>query len=65
MTAPVGITDQSLLKDFSGDRSFAAAGQSKLKDGEGRDEDGGIAKMPHFEDGKVRWLTLSILFFLL
>ncbi|KAL8186515.1 UNVERIFIED_CONTAM: hypothetical protein K2H54_073354 [Gekko kuhli] len=50
--APIGITDQSLLKDFSGDRSFEAAGQSKLKDGEGRDEDGGIAKMPPFEDGK-------------
>ncbi|XP_015276749.1 PREDICTED: band 4.1-like protein 2 isoform X2 [Gekko japonicus] len=51
--APVGITDQSPLKDFSADRSFKAAGQSKLKDGEGRDEDGGIAKMPHFEDGKM------------
>ncbi|XP_060095334.1 band 4.1-like protein 2 isoform X11 [Heteronotia binoei] len=48
--APVGITDQSLLKDFSGDRNFEAAGQSKFKDGE--DEDGGLAKMPQFEDGK-------------
>ncbi|KAJ6660114.1 hypothetical protein lerEdw1_018040 [Lerista edwardsae] len=57
--APVGFTDQSLLKDFSdtavgstGNRVFDAAGQSKLKDGEGRDEDGGIAKMPQLEDGK-------------
>ncbi|XP_060095326.1 band 4.1-like protein 2 isoform X10 [Heteronotia binoei] len=49
--APVGITDQSLLKDFSGDRNFEAAGQSKFKDGE--DEDGGLAKMPQFEDGKM------------
>ncbi|XP_060095308.1 band 4.1-like protein 2 isoform X8 [Heteronotia binoei] len=49
--APVGITDQSLLKDFSGDRNFEAAGQSKFKDGE--DEDGGLAKMPQFEDGKT------------
>ncbi|XP_077209148.1 band 4.1-like protein 2 isoform X20 [Paroedura picta] len=47
--APVGITDQSLLNDFSGDRSFEAA---KLKVGEGRDEDGGMAKMLQFEDGK-------------
>ncbi|XP_044280621.1 band 4.1-like protein 2 isoform X8 [Varanus komodoensis] len=57
--APVGIPDQSLLKDFSaaamvptGDRIVEAAGQSKLKDGEGRDVDGSIAKMPQFEDGK-------------
>ncbi|XP_077209088.1 band 4.1-like protein 2 isoform X11 [Paroedura picta] len=48
--APVGITDQSLLNDFSGDRSFEAA---KLKVGEGRDEDGGMAKMLQFEDGKM------------
>ncbi|XP_015276750.1 PREDICTED: band 4.1-like protein 2 isoform X3 [Gekko japonicus] len=58
--APVGITDQSPLKDFSADRSFKAAGQSKLKDGEGRDEDGGIAKMPHFEDGKSSHETLNV-----
>ncbi|XP_054832720.1 band 4.1-like protein 2 isoform X5 [Eublepharis macularius] len=54
--APVGITDHSLLKDFSataGGRSFEAAGESKLKDGDGRDEDGSIAKMPQFEDGKT------------
>ncbi|XP_048346722.1 band 4.1-like protein 2 isoform X12 [Sphaerodactylus townsendi] len=50
--APVGITDQSLLKDFFGDRSFEAAGQFKLKDG-GRDEDGGMAKWAQFEDGKI------------
>ncbi|XP_048346746.1 band 4.1-like protein 2 isoform X15 [Sphaerodactylus townsendi] len=50
--APVGITDQSLLKDFFGDRSFEAAGQFKLKDG-GRDEDGGMAKWAQFEDGKM------------
>ncbi|XP_053142902.1 band 4.1-like protein 2 isoform X6 [Hemicordylus capensis] len=58
--APVGITDQSLLKDFSaaavgpaGDRMFEVAGQLKLKDGEGRDEDGDIAKMPQLDDGKT------------
>ncbi|XP_061479825.1 band 4.1-like protein 2 isoform X2 [Rhineura floridana] len=58
--APVGIADQTLLKDFSttavgsaGDRLFEIPGQSKLKDGEGRDEDGGIAKMPQLEDGKA------------
>ncbi|XP_066470646.1 band 4.1-like protein 2 isoform X2 [Tiliqua scincoides] len=58
--APVGFTDQSLLKDFSatavgsaGDRILEATGQSKLKDGEGRDEDGGIAKIPQLEDGKT------------
>ncbi|XP_060095291.1 band 4.1-like protein 2 isoform X6 [Heteronotia binoei] len=55
--APVGITDQSLLKDFSGDRNFEAAGQSKFKDGE--DEDGGLAKMPQFEDGKATALNVS------
>ncbi|XP_062980757.1 band 4.1-like protein 2 isoform X7 [Elgaria multicarinata webbii] len=58
--APVGIADQSLLKDFSatamvsaGDRIFEAAGQSKLKDGEGRDVD---AKMPQLEDGKPAYM---------
>ncbi|XP_077209051.1 band 4.1-like protein 2 isoform X7 [Paroedura picta] len=54
--APVGITDQSLLNDFSGDRSFEAA---KLKVGEGRDEDGGMAKMLQFEDGKATPLDAS------
>ncbi|XP_042299461.1 band 4.1-like protein 2 isoform X9 [Sceloporus undulatus] len=55
--APVGITDQSLLKDFSpavmvstGDRSLEAAGQAKVKVGE--DTDGGIMKIPQLEDGK-------------
>ncbi|XP_060128677.1 band 4.1-like protein 2 isoform X12 [Zootoca vivipara] len=58
--APVGIADQSLLKDFSatavgaaGDRIFEASRQFKSKDGEGRDEDGGITKMPQLEDGKA------------
>uniref|UniRef100_A0A670I1R0 Erythrocyte membrane protein band 4.1 like 2 n=1 Tax=Podarcis muralis TaxID=64176 RepID=A0A670I1R0_PODMU len=58
--APVGIADQSLLKDFSatavgpaGDRIFEASGQFKSKDGEGRDEDGGISKMPQLGDGKA------------
>ncbi|ETE63035.1 Band 4.1-like protein 2, partial [Ophiophagus hannah] len=53
--APVGIVDQSLLKDFSvaaGGRIFETAGQHKLKDEEGRDVDGGIAKMSQLEDGK-------------
>ncbi|XP_077209141.1 band 4.1-like protein 2 isoform X17 [Paroedura picta] len=54
--APVGITDQSLLNDFSGDRSFEAA---KLKVGEGRDEDGGMAKMLQFEDGKTYPLKVN------
>ncbi|XP_044280630.1 band 4.1-like protein 2 isoform X9 [Varanus komodoensis] len=65
--APVGIPDQSLLKDFSaaamvptGDRIVEAAGQSKLKDGEGRDVDGSIAKMPQFEDGKSSHETLNV-----
>lgn len=59
----MGIADQSLLKDFSatavgpaGDRIFEASGQFKSKDGEGRDEDGGISKMPQLGDGKVRLL---------
>nr|XP_056712925.1 band 4.1-like protein 2 isoform X4 [Euleptes europaea] len=58
--APVGITDQSLLKDFCGARSFEAAGQSKLKDGESRDEDGAIAKLPQFDDGKSSHETLNV-----
>ncbi|XP_053142936.1 band 4.1-like protein 2 isoform X12 [Hemicordylus capensis] len=65
--APVGITDQSLLKDFSaaavgpaGDRMFEVAGQLKLKDGEGRDEDGDIAKMPQLDDGKSSHETLNV-----
>ncbi|KAM7172730.1 band 4.1-like protein 2 isoform 2-T7 [Macrochelys suwanniensis] len=52
--APVGITDQSLLRDFSaatvgptGDMVFddEAVGQTKLKNGEGRDEDGSPTKI--------------------
>ncbi|CAI5770096.1 2 isoform X8 [Podarcis lilfordi] len=65
--APVGIADQSLLKDFSatamgpaGDRIFEASGQFKSKDGEGRDEDGGISKMPQLGDGKSSHETLNV-----
>nr|XP_020646371.1 band 4.1-like protein 2 isoform X5 [Pogona vitticeps] len=57
--APLSVTDQSLLKDIPatvvvspGDRIFEAAEQSRLKDGEDRDVDGGIAKMPQLEGGK-------------
>ncbi|XP_013921518.1 PREDICTED: band 4.1-like protein 2 isoform X11 [Thamnophis sirtalis] len=61
--APLGIVDQSLLKDFSvaaGERTFETAGQHKLKDEEGRDVDGGIAKMSQLEDGKSSHETLDI-----
>ncbi|XP_063166099.1 band 4.1-like protein 2 isoform X2 [Candoia aspera] len=54
--APVGIVDHSLLKDFpvvAGEKTLEAAGHLKLKDEEGRDVDGGIAKMPQLEDGKA------------
>ncbi|XP_043366884.1 band 4.1-like protein 2 isoform X7 [Dermochelys coriacea] len=56
--APVGITDQSLLRDFSaatvgpaGDIVFAgeAVGQTKLKNGEGRDVNGSPTKIPQLE----------------
>ncbi|XP_050805455.1 band 4.1-like protein 2 isoform X5 [Gopherus flavomarginatus] len=56
--APVGITDQSLLRDFSattvgpaGEKVFdgEAVGQTKLKNGEGRDEDGSPTKIPQLE----------------
>ncbi|KAH0622300.1 hypothetical protein JD844_024481 [Phrynosoma platyrhinos] len=64
--APVGITDQSLLKDFSatvmvstGDRILEAAGQAKVKVGE--DTDGGITKIPQLEDGKVWKLKVASL----
>ncbi|XP_070589617.1 band 4.1-like protein 2 isoform X14 [Erythrolamprus reginae] len=50
--APVGIVDQSLLKDFSVAAAFETAGQYKLKDSEGRSVDGDIAKMAQLEDGK-------------
>ncbi|XP_039180349.1 band 4.1-like protein 2 isoform X10 [Crotalus tigris] len=61
--APVGIVDQSLLKDFpvaAGERTFEIAGQYKLKDEEGRDVDGGITKMSQLEDGKSSHETLDI-----
>nr|XP_048700505.1 band 4.1-like protein 2 isoform X1 [Caretta caretta]XP_048700506.1 band 4.1-like protein 2 isoform X1 [Caretta caretta]XP_048700507.1 band 4.1-like protein 2 isoform X1 [Caretta caretta]XP_048700508.1 band 4.1-like protein 2 isoform X1 [Caretta caretta] len=69
--APVGITDQSLLRDFSaatvgpaGDMVFAgeAVGQTKLKNGEGRDEDGSPTKIPQLEltqDEKPKATSLS------
>ncbi|XP_013921515.1 PREDICTED: band 4.1-like protein 2 isoform X9 [Thamnophis sirtalis] len=61
--APLGIVDQSLLKDFSvaaGERTFETAGQHKLKDEEGRDVDGGIAKMSQLEDGKPKATSLNV-----
>ncbi|KAM3856618.1 band 4.1-like protein 2 isoform 4-T4 [Vipera latastei] len=61
--APVGIVDQSLLKDFpvaAGERTFEITGQYKLKDEEGRDVDGGITKMSQLEDGKSSHETLDI-----
>ncbi|XP_039180290.1 band 4.1-like protein 2 isoform X3 [Crotalus tigris] len=60
--APVGIVDQSLLKDFpvaAGERTFEIAGQYKLKDEEGRDVDGGITKMSQLEDGKPKATSLN------
>ncbi|NXJ98461.1 E41L2 protein, partial [Corythaixoides concolor] len=62
--APMGISDQSLLRDFpatagqaAGDKilDIEAAGQAKLKEG-GREEDGSPIKTPQLEltqDGKV------------
>uniref|UniRef100_A0ABM5G5E2 Band 4.1-like protein 2 isoform X11 n=1 Tax=Pogona vitticeps TaxID=103695 RepID=A0ABM5G5E2_9SAUR len=65
--APLSVTDQSLLKDIPatvvvspGDRIFEAAEQSRLKDGEDRDVDGGIAKMPQLEGGKSSHETLNV-----
>lgn len=65
--APVGVTDQSLLKNIpitamvsTGDRTFQAVEQSRLQDGEDRDVDGGIAKMPQLEGGKSSHETLNI-----
>ncbi|XP_008116299.1 band 4.1-like protein 2 isoform X8 [Anolis carolinensis] len=64
--APIGITDQSLLKDVSpsvivsaGDKITEAAGQAKVKVGEGTDVDGGITKMAQLEDGKSYSLTVD------
>ncbi|XP_072711960.1 band 4.1-like protein 2 isoform X7 [Ciconia boyciana] len=69
--APMGISDQSLLKDFpatggqaAGDKiiDIEAAGQAKLKEG-GREEDGSPVKTPQLEltqDGKSSHETLDI-----
>ncbi|KAG6933374.1 erythrocyte membrane protein band 4.1 like 2 [Chelydra serpentina] len=69
--APVGITDQSLLRDFSaatvgptGDMVFddEAVGQTTLKNGEGRDEDGSPTKIQQLkltQDEKPKATSLS------
>ncbi|XP_032839030.1 band 4.1-like protein 2 isoform X14 [Tyto alba] len=69
--APMGISDQSLLRDFpatggqaAGDKviDIEAAGQAKLKEG-GREEDGSPVKTPQLEltqDGKSSHETLDI-----
>uniref|UniRef100_A0A8B9MIH1 Erythrocyte membrane protein band 4.1 like 2 n=1 Tax=Accipiter nisus TaxID=211598 RepID=A0A8B9MIH1_9AVES len=69
--APMGISDQSLLRDFpatggqaAGDKiiDIEAAGQTKLKEG-GREEDGSPVKTPQLEltqDGKSSHETLDI-----
>ncbi|KAM7118736.1 band 4.1-like protein 2 isoform 3-T3 [Ciconia maguari] len=68
--APMGISDQSLLKDFpatggqaAGDKiiDIEAAGQAKLKEG-GREEDGSPVKTPQLEltqDGKSNSLRVD------
>ncbi|NXE91798.1 E41L2 protein, partial [Menura novaehollandiae] len=68
--APMGISDQSLLRDFSatggqaaGDRiiDIEAAGQAKLKEG-GREEDESPLKTPQLEltqDGKISSLRVD------
>ncbi|NXI58721.1 E41L2 protein, partial [Chloroceryle aenea] len=63
--APMGISDQSLLRDFSaaGDKVIdtEAAGQAKLKEG-GREEDGSPLKTPQLElaqDGKSNSLRVD------
>ncbi|NXP18723.1 E41L2 protein, partial [Scytalopus superciliaris] len=68
--APMGISDQSLLRDFSatggqaaGDKIIdtEAAGQAKLKEG-GREEDGSPVKTPQLEltqDGKINSLRVD------
>ncbi|XP_019375828.1 PREDICTED: band 4.1-like protein 2 isoform X7 [Gavialis gangeticus] len=65
--APVGITDQSLLRDFSattaGPTGDEAAVLAKLKNGEGREEDGSPIKSPPLEltqDGKSSHEFLSV-----
>ncbi|XP_076189723.1 band 4.1-like protein 2 isoform X13 [Aptenodytes patagonicus] len=69
--APMGVSDQSLLRDFpaaggqaAGDKiiDIEAAGQAKLKEG-GREEDGSPVKTPQLEltqDGKSSHETLDI-----
>ncbi|KAM6207624.1 band 4.1-like protein 2 isoform 3-T3 [Sarcoramphus papa] len=69
--APMGISDQSLLRDLpategqaAGDKiiDIEAAGQAKLKEG-GREEDGSPVKTPQLEltqDGKSSHETLDI-----
>ncbi|KAM9241092.1 band 4.1-like protein 2 [Leptosomus discolor] len=68
--APMGISDQSLLRDFAatggqaaGDKiiDIEAAGQANLKEG-GREEDGSPVKTPQLEltqDGKNFFLQLT------
>ncbi|NXS35380.1 E41L2 protein, partial [Pomatostomus ruficeps] len=68
--APMGISDQSLLRDFSatggqaaGDKIIAleAAGEAKLKEG-GREEDESPLKTPQLEltqDGKISSLRID------
>ncbi|NXK97064.1 E41L2 protein, partial [Formicarius rufipectus] len=68
--APMGISDQSLLRDFSatggqaaGDKIIdtEAAGQAKLKEG-GREENGSPVKTPQLEltqDGKINSLRVD------
>ncbi|OPJ73067.1 band 4.1-like protein 2 isoform B [Patagioenas fasciata monilis] len=68
--APMGISDQSLLRDFpatarqaAGDKilDLDAAGQAKLKEG-GREEDGSPVKTPQLEltqDGKSNSLRVD------
>ncbi|XP_019393583.1 PREDICTED: band 4.1-like protein 2 isoform X5 [Crocodylus porosus] len=65
--APVGITDQSLLRDLSataaGPTGDEAAVLAKLKNGESREEDGSPIKSPPLEltqDGKSSHETLSV-----
>ncbi|KAM6081899.1 band 4.1-like protein 2 isoform 3-T6 [Chlamydotis macqueenii] len=67
--APMGVSDQSLLRDFAaggqaaGDKilDIEAAGQAKLKEG-GREEDGSPVKTPQLEltqDGKTNSLRVD------
>ncbi|XP_006030835.1 band 4.1-like protein 2 isoform X2 [Alligator sinensis] len=61
--APVGITDQSLLRDFSATAAGdEAAVLAKLKNGESREEDGSPIKSPPLEltqDGKNNSLKVD------